>query len=247
MDSIGDILRSAREERKIPVAQVSRDTRISEKYILAMEDNEFSAMPALAYAKGFLRLYAEYLGLDPKALIEQLMVHYGGIARQPIPIDKETLFRHTAPSGVLRYTALGVGGAVVLVVLLFSSVKLFRSCGRTVPERRSAGTEDLETLPLPSLPTVRPALAAVPQATPIEAPKAKQKKLSIKARENVMVKVYADGVLLFQETIRKGKEESWTAKEGFDVKIARGRAAEITEYFYRPGRKGDLLQGQAAL
>ena len=41
------------------------------------------------------------------------------------------------------------------------------------------------------------------------------------------LKVYADGALLFQGTLAKGKEESWTAAEGFDLRVSRPRIAEM--------------------
>ncbi|MCX6355419.1 MAG: DUF4115 domain-containing protein [Candidatus Aureabacteria bacterium] len=227
MESIGEILHAARDERKAPIAQVSRDTKISERYIAAMEGNEFSILPALAYAKGFLKIYAEYLDLDPKPLVDQLMQEYGGGANQPFPVEEEVLLPHAA-TGVWKYTTIGVGGAILVVLALLSGVRLLRSCekSRTV-KSTAAETEELETLPLPALPTVRQVAIPAPQATQPAEPKVKQKKLMAKARDNVMVKVYADGVLLFNETIRKGKEESWLAKEGFDVRVSRPRMVDL--------------------
>jgi len=228
MESIGEILRAAREERKAPIAQVSRDTKISERYIAAMEGNEFSILPALAYAKGFLKIYAEYLDLDPKPLVEQLMQEYGGSANQPFPVEEEAFLPHAA-TGVWKYTAIGVGGAILVVLALLSGMRLLRSCEKSRTAKSTAAEmEELETLPLPALPTVKQIAIPSPQATQPAEPKVKQKKLAAKARENVMMKVYADGVLLFNEMIHKGKEESWLAKEGFDVRVARPRMVELS-------------------
>ncbi len=89
-------------------------------------------------------------------------------------------------------------------------------------------TEELETLPLPSVPTPKPSPEPgeteepSPEASPVA-----RKKLSIKAKEPVTLKVYADGALLFQGTLAKGKEESWTAAEGFDLRVSRPRIAEM--------------------
>ena len=64
MFEIGSSLREARMRRQLELSQIERDTRIRAKYLLALEDDRFEVLPGLAYAKGFLRTYADYLGLD---------------------------------------------------------------------------------------------------------------------------------------------------------------------------------------
>ncbi len=62
---ISERLRAAREARGVDLFRVERDTKIRIKYLAAMEQGEFSELPADVYARGFLRNYASYLGLDP--------------------------------------------------------------------------------------------------------------------------------------------------------------------------------------
>ena len=62
---ISDRLRDAREARGVDLFRVERDTKIRIKYLAAMEQGEFSELPGAVYARGFLRNYATYLGLDP--------------------------------------------------------------------------------------------------------------------------------------------------------------------------------------
>jgi len=227
MSSIGDYLRAAREERKIPLAQVVRDTKISEKYIVAIENGQLSFLPAPAYAKGFLKIYAEYLGLDPRPIVEQYMQEHVGIVQQGFSPEGESI----APISSSNWKAalLGVVAAVVLVIVIVSSLKLWRSCAASRARRPAVSTEELETLPLPPLPQLSPtggAPAAAP--APQEAKKPKQKKLAVKTKESVWMKVYGDGVLLYQGTVRKGKEEFWLAKESFDVRVAKPRQVDLS-------------------
>jgi len=63
--SISERLRAAREARGIDLFRVERDTKIRIKYLVAMELGQFEELPADVYARGFLRNYASYLGLDP--------------------------------------------------------------------------------------------------------------------------------------------------------------------------------------
>ena len=73
MASLGQILRSARERRGATPSQAAAATRIKMQHIEAMEADQFQRIPAPTYAKGFLRMYAEYLGLDPAPLVRQYM------------------------------------------------------------------------------------------------------------------------------------------------------------------------------
>lgn len=67
--AIGSVLRQRREALGITVDQVQEATKIRSRYLLALENDEFSQMPAEIYALGFLRAYARYLGLDGEALV----------------------------------------------------------------------------------------------------------------------------------------------------------------------------------
>lgn len=66
---IGHMLVDAREARKITLEQAERDTRIVRRYLIALESEDFAAFPAEVYARGFLRSYGSYLGLNPAELL----------------------------------------------------------------------------------------------------------------------------------------------------------------------------------
>ncbi|MCU0484603.1 MAG: DUF4115 domain-containing protein [Anaerolineales bacterium] len=70
--SIGEQLRLRREARKINLAQAAQSTRIRLHYLQALEKDQFELLPSLAQGRGFLRAYAQYLGLEPEALLAAL-------------------------------------------------------------------------------------------------------------------------------------------------------------------------------
>ncbi len=72
MASVGETLRSAREQRGLSIEQVSHDTRISARFLDALESDRYDALPAPVYVRGFIRSYASYLKLDGGALIAKL-------------------------------------------------------------------------------------------------------------------------------------------------------------------------------
>jgi len=68
---IGNSLREARMRRGIDFAQAEAAIKIRGKYLRALEDDQFELLPAETYVKGFLRTYAEYLGLDGQLYVDE--------------------------------------------------------------------------------------------------------------------------------------------------------------------------------
>ena len=71
MFEIGYSLRSARERQGIGLPEAELATKIRAKYIRALEEEDFDALPADTYARGFLRTYADYLGLDGDIYVDE--------------------------------------------------------------------------------------------------------------------------------------------------------------------------------
>jgi len=70
---IGDTLRSTREHRGLSIEQVAQDTRISARFLEALEAEHFEELPAPVYVRGFLRSYANYLKIDAQPLLDSLV------------------------------------------------------------------------------------------------------------------------------------------------------------------------------
>lgn len=72
----GAMLRTARENRKYSIADVVEATRLKSHIIEALENDDYSVIPAPLYGKGFIKLYAEHVGLDPAPLIQHYLSQY---------------------------------------------------------------------------------------------------------------------------------------------------------------------------
>lgn len=70
---VGATLRRARTQKGLTLDQLSRATKISLSKLQALEDNDFESLPAVVYARGFLRAYAREVGLDPEDVVDQYM------------------------------------------------------------------------------------------------------------------------------------------------------------------------------
>lgn len=89
METLGQKLKNARLAAKRTASEAAKGTRIKIQHIEALEQDDFSAIPAPAYAKGFIRIYAEWLEIDPAPLIEEYVNQHAPIKRAPlVPNDK---------------------------------------------------------------------------------------------------------------------------------------------------------------
>jgi cytoskeleton protein RodZ len=119
---IGRALREARTRREIELGEVERATRIRVKFLRAMEEDRWEALPAPAYARGFLSAYAKFLGLDDEALVDQYRRTVEPAERaEPIPhqvLQPGVLRRRRSVKPVaLLVTALAAAAVLGLVVV----------------------------------------------------------------------------------------------------------------------------------
>ena len=108
MFEIGNSLREARLRQGLEFVEVEQATKIRGKYLRALEDEQFDILPGQTYVKGFLRTYAEYLGLDGQLYVDEYNSRY-------IPGDEETPLRAQNKATVGRSPR--VESSVVLIAL----------------------------------------------------------------------------------------------------------------------------------
>jgi cytoskeleton protein RodZ len=73
---IGSSLREARIRQELDFPALEQATKIRAKYLRALEDERFELLPAHTYVKGFLRSYADYLGLDGELYVDEYNSRY---------------------------------------------------------------------------------------------------------------------------------------------------------------------------
>lgn len=98
--SLGEELRKARMARNLTASQVAAATRMKVQTVEAIESESFARIAAPIYAKGFIKLYAEFVGLDPAPLLAEYSAHFvDAKAAPPVRMDEEpALDRPPAPA-----------------------------------------------------------------------------------------------------------------------------------------------------
>lgn len=116
---IGATLREARNRRKLDLVEVEDEIKIRVRYLQAIENEEWDALPGGAYTRGFIRTYATYLGLDGERLAEDYR-------RSTAPPGGERPPRRVEPVPTAsRRSARRVPGSVLVVAVTLGLAVLF--------------------------------------------------------------------------------------------------------------------------
>ena len=113
MTPIGENLRAARERKGLTLERVADETNIAKRYLTGLETEDFTVFPGEPYVIGFLRNYAEYLGLSSDELVSTYKNMK--IQEQPVPIMELIPRRGPSP---LAIGAVIAGAVIVVIVVL---------------------------------------------------------------------------------------------------------------------------------
>jgi transcriptional regulator with XRE-family HTH domain len=149
MFEIGHSLRAARERQGLSYAEIEHATKIRAKYIRALEEEEFTVLPSDAYIRGFLRTYADYLGLDGDVYVEEYGSRFITSWRDELPPPPRKRRPHPRDRAVERRAVLlGLAGIAVLAALVFVAFRY----GGGAPKTPGVGTtQQRQSAPVPEL------------------------------------------------------------------------------------------------
>ncbi len=121
--SAGERIKEKRQELDISIEQAQSDTKIRKKYLLAIENDDYSQIPGLVYARAFIKNYSSYLGLDPDEIMEEFErwrhledVENGGMSRKRR--THRSRRRKKSPLAFLSASPRVLGAIVVLLVIV---------------------------------------------------------------------------------------------------------------------------------
>lgn len=167
-ESFGTWLQQQRKIRNLSLREVADSTKISYRYLEALESDRFEVLPAPIFAKGFLRNYATYVGLDPDEVVNFYLV--ADRERLEAVEDELAPSAPTRPADGRPVVALLV--AIVVLVALVAAALFWRggdseSAQEAAPGNGSESAEPtLLSTPAVGLPVPLPASTPEPPATP---------------------------------------------------------------------------------
>jgi cytoskeleton protein RodZ len=189
---IGNSLREARMRQGLDFPELEQGTKIRGKYLRALEDEQFDILPAQTYVKGFLRSYAEYLGLDGQLYVDEYNSRFvvGEEERTERPRRSPPPSRGVqVQSRVVLLTLLGIAAVTALVFVAWKRGEP----QKVTPSGLGAQTPAVTPKPAVTAPTT-PAVRLIVKAT----------------RGPCWLQVHrtsATGPILFQGTLEQGQRQ----------------------------------------
>ena len=201
--TIGEALRSAREAQGTSLDDAAVATRIRSSYLEALEQERFGDLGGSVYAKGFLRSYAGYLGVDPAPLLE---------AYRAQETPEAPLFEHAPRAiGGLKpgrggRSWLAVAIVCVSIILLVSLWGLLR--------------------PAPDPGDTQPAFVTTPATTP--RPAARDVTVTLRYAGASWTRVTADGRVAFEGTPGPRQRRTFTARRSLELVLGYPAGVRLT-------------------
>ncbi len=230
MASFGVKLRLEREMRGVSLREIADGTKISLRFLQALEEDRIDVLPGGLFPRAFVRQYAMQIGLDAERLVADFTAAHAQepVERRPsMPVDRPRL-RVTAGQ-----VLLGVA-AVVIVVLAF---------------RRPGGEAEKRGHAAPVAPPVVAAPAVLPTdrvyPTPTAAPAAARDGLvlSLTAQQECWVEVRADGATVINRVLAEGETQTLEARGEIVLSVgnAGGLSVRVNDRPALPlGRSGEV-------
>jgi len=221
MFALGTSLEEARRHQGLDLEQVEKATNIHRRYLRALEEERFELLPADAYAKGFLRAYAEFLGLDTKRYLDELSTRLAERAPEPALVAQPLRLRRRRLllARLRRWPVLvGVVFAAVLGVLAWQ----YGGSGSSSPPVSPP-------TPLRSLPRPAP-----PKPPPTSHPSALQPAPALSlsaARGSCWLDVHAftaSGTLIYTGTLAQGGTLRFSLRRPLWIRLGAPRNLDAT-------------------
>ncbi len=128
-ETVGEILLTSREEAGLTLEEVAQQTRIPQQMLNFLETDNFEAIPAKVYVKGFIRIYAGLLGLDVEHILSKYEVQTGQNHKSKgdlWEIETETIEESLEPQKIFKRFVIP---AVLLVVVVIILLRIFGGGG----------------------------------------------------------------------------------------------------------------------
>lgn len=227
MASFGDNLRRERELRGITLREISEATKISVRFLQALEQDRMDVLPGGLFPRAFVRQYARYVGLDAEKVVAEFLYLQGEtpVERRPPPPPTQ---RGVSP-GVIFFGLVAVAAIVLSLRRGTEHAAHPKGAGPLAPAAAA--------VPTPGSPAVLASDRVYPApgvATPAPGPQTLV--LTMTAQQNCWVEARADGQTVLNRVLAEGETETLEAEGEIILSVgnAGGLAISVND---RPGMR----------
>lgn len=234
----GEELRREREMREISIREIADTTKISTRFLEAIEGGDFSSLPAPVFTRGFIREYASYLGLDSEEIVDRYMSLVEREEKAREHEEEEMRDRISGRLPIASGSALKwILIALVAIVVLGAGVYFLSTSGQSDPEPVSEEAVD----PAPTAP-----LEEQEPATDAASPAAESIRMTLTASADSWVDLQVDDQSPSDFTLQSGGTRTIEANEKILLRTvgnAGGVSVELNGVKVPPlGRVGQVVR-----
>lgn len=229
MTGIGEKLKSAREKRALTIDQVQKQTHIHSTVLGALEEGRCDEILTSTYVKSFLKKYSGFLGLDAKRILDEYRAlnpesSFSGMTRKT---------EENRPANIFQYVRF-VKPLAVLLIATFCIFLLGNFVANYIRRPRTGVVRAPTRIQIP----IQKATAAKNNAQDLvhnkimlfqdPIPRKEPLALTIKVKQQVLVQLKKDGVILFKRILPGGSTETLKADNTINISIAKAEAVQLT-------------------
>lgn len=123
MFELGNSLREARLRRRLDLVDAEQDTKIRSKYLAALENETFDVLPGSVFARGFLRTYARYLGLDSQLYVDEFNARFGAFEDEEPEPATSTVSLERAGRRRVRFRSVVIASLVAFAIVAYLGLR----------------------------------------------------------------------------------------------------------------------------
>jgi len=243
METLGVWLHQSREAKGSTLEEAEAATCIRPRFLEALEAGDFASFPGgEVQIRGFLRIYARYLGLSPDQVLARYDAEVRGVqtappgspmeaqptppiasTTEPAPSQPRSAPVLASPPRAMNLATVAIMGMAIIVllaVIVAGGYYAIRNAGRksttaataTATAATGVGISPTATA-MPTLPTITPTFPVNPQGGVT---------LTLEPTEHVWARISADGLVVFSGMLAPGQVETWSGQEAVTVDTGNG-------------------------
>jgi cytoskeletal protein RodZ len=238
MTNLGASFKQARQAKGISLDQIATETRISSRFLAAIESEEFHLLPGGIFNRGFIRAFAEKVGLDP----DQAVAEYERLAEvrppEAVPVARPEPEKRRSQ----RLYPVAVGALLLLIIVFYIVTRESGQTAQTAnpptpppaaatnpatpppvpaPDSTANPAPPVALTPPPAAPEPAPATQSLPAAAPPTASTAAQAiTIQLEAQQESWIKVVSDGTSVDPgEVLAPGTTRKFTAQNSMQISV----------------------------
>ena len=243
--TFGEELKRHRLLREVSLESIAAATKISVRHLQALERGDLLRLPAPVFTRGFIRAYADFLGLDPEEMVNAYLSEFG-LSGRAQPSGAEARASRVPSKGLLVLAIIAAAVALLIAagiwrhahrprpapvrsaalppVSLSPHIRLIPAASETAAPPPRTTVVDASLTPVPAAPSPPARGAAAP---PVPAA-GSSLSLSIRLDADCWGEIVGDGRKLFSGTLRRGDERTFEARSSFRLTFGNAGAVRAT-------------------